>query len=169
MNLCLVVGTTPFGWDALVRAVDDVARAEGLSGWAQIGNGSYEPQALSYERFLPHATILEHMRSADLAVVHGGLGSIGDGLRNAQRLVVAPRSLGVGRHGRQEAPNDQWPVALRLAEMYGFECVELSHLASAITAQLQAPPRQWTVPPTDAPRVIGEWLDSRGVRLSRER
>lgn len=165
MNLCLVVGTTPYGWDELVRAVDDVAEAQGISGWAQIGNGRYVPTTLSHDRFLPHASIVERMRSADVAVVHGGLGSIGDGLRHARRLVVAPRSLGVGRHGRQEAPNDQWPVALRLSEMYGFACVALTELGSAIAAQLEAPPQRWTVPPTDAPRIIEEWLESEDVHL----
>ncbi|RBY84512.1 hypothetical protein [Blastococcus sp. TF02A-30] len=169
MNLCLVVGTTPYGWDDLVRAVDDAAQTHGLTGWAQIGNGSYEPSALSHDRFLPHAAILERMKSADVAVIHGGLGSIGDGLRHAQRLVVAPRSLGVGRHGRQEAPNDQWPVALRLAEMYGFACVSLTELGPAIASQLEAPPQRWTVAPTNAPRIIEEWLESEGVRVREQR
>ncbi|TFV62796.1 UNVERIFIED_ORG: hypothetical protein E4P37_16435 [Bacillus sp. AZ43] len=167
MSLFLVVGTTPFGWNELVRAVDDVARSENLSGSAQIGNGTYEPTALSHERFVPHDVILENMRSADITVIHGGLGSIGDALRNARRLVVAPRTLGIGRHGRQEAPNDQWPVALRLAEVYGFDCVPLSQIGSAITSQLERPPQRWSVPTGNATHLIEEWLAAEGLRINK--
>lgn len=159
------MGTTPFGWDELVRAADGAAAELGLTGVAQIGNGRYVPRHLDSTTFAPHREILDLMGAADLTVIHGGLGSIGDALRRSRRFVVVPRTRGAGWRGRQAAPNDQWPTAERLASQFGFPCTSPTALKGAMQAALGREERTPVVLHNPAESMIKTWLVDEGISL----
>lgn len=165
MRILVVVGTTPFGWDELVLAADDAARELGLTGVAQIGNGRYVPTNLDSTSFASHSEILDLMGDVDLTVIHGGLGSIGDALRHSRRLVVVPRPRGTGWHGRQAAPNDQWPTAERLASQFGFPCTSPSGLKVAMQQALAHGEREPVLLHNPAESLIKTWLADQGISL----
>ena len=165
MTLLILVGTTPFGWDEFVRSADAAAAANRITGLAQIGNGSFKPTHVRWVEFLPHAEVLREMSAAQLVICHGGLGTMGDGLRHARRLLVVPRSRGVGRRGRAEAPNDQFPVANRLALRYGFECASLEDLPAAVARTLAAPARKLLTTQISATPIVDRWLRNEGLNF----
>lgn len=167
MKIFACVGTTPAGWDELASSVDRAAEVLGLEGIIQVGNGTFSPTNLRGVSFLPHNQLLAEMRHADLVVTHGGLGSVTESLQHASRLIVAPRTRGPRGAARRNAPNNQWPVALRLADIYGFPCVPLSELEDAIARAISAAPRTAVHIATspDATRLVGNFLNSNGIKL----
>ena len=86
MTILVTVGSTDF--DALIRAMDDLAPALADEVVMQIGSGSYEPRhASDWFRFAP--SLEGYYDRADLIVSHGGLGTIMEVLRKGKRLVAA--------------------------------------------------------------------------------
>jgi UDP-N-acetylglucosamine transferase subunit ALG13 len=155
--ILVTVGTAPSGWPALVDVVEDFCRSRGLAGFAQVGNADRVPEGLEWARFVPHDRLQALMREAQLVVSHGGFGSLGDLLRNAHRVVVVPRRPR-SRAERALHPNDQWPVARRLAGLHGFAVCTLLDLPDTMAASLAAPSRDFVVPISDIPVLVREHL-----------
>ncbi|HSK25734.1 MAG TPA: glycosyltransferase [Jiangellales bacterium] len=153
----MTVGTAPSGWPALVDVVEDFCRARRLPGFAQVGNAGRVPEAIEWARFVPHDRLQSLMREAALVVSHGGFGSLGDLLRNAHRVVVVPRRPR-SRAERSLHPNDQWPVARRLAGLHGFSVCTLLDLPDTMAESLSGPPRHFVVPPSDIPLLVRDHL-----------
>jgi UDP-N-acetylglucosamine transferase subunit ALG13 len=157
--MVVIVGNAPHGWDALLAQADACAGAVGATGVAQTGGSRYGPTHLTAERFIRHERLERLIRDADVVVTHGGIGSIGDCLRLAQRFVVVPRSA-----ERRRAVGDQVPAARRLGEKYGFPVVGLEALERCVSQVLAEPPRSPTLPETDVPELIRVFLQSRQGR-----
>ncbi len=95
MKLVATIGTTGTfpRFSELIAAV--VAARPELELVFQAGRGPL-PELAGVVDFLPHEELLSHMRSADLVVCHGGLGSVRDGLRHCGNVAVVPRRWGKG-------------------------------------------------------------------------
>ena len=90
----VTVGSTDF--DALVRAMDDLAPRLGEPVVMQIGLGEYEPQNAEFFRFAP--TLDDHYAQASLVVAHGGLGTIVEALELGKKLVCVVNPTTYDRH-----------------------------------------------------------------------
>ena len=97
----LTVGhQTPF--DRLVKAVDDSEAGQNtLSIFAQIGEGSYEPKAFPYERWLSAERFEEVLSQSSAVISHAGTGTILQVLAMNKPLLVLPR-----RAEKNETRND---------------------------------------------------------------
>lgn len=126
----MAVGTSPGGFDALVEAADRAAVAHALTGFAQIGSGSYEPRALACARFLPADQWRALLRERPLVVCHAGMGVIGDAMRAGCRIVAVPRSRPTGR---SHLSNDQRAFLDALCGRYPiFRCDHPDSLPSVL-------------------------------------
>jgi beta-1,4-N-acetylglucosaminyltransferase len=117
----LTVGSTDF--DALVRAMDDLAPRLGEPVVMQIGLGEYEPKHAEFFRFAP--TLDDCYARASLVVAHGGLGTIVEALELGKKLVCVVNPTTYDRHQEHllrlfsEQHNLQW-------------CKDLANLGEAI-------------------------------------
>jgi len=89
--IALLLGTNPFPFTRLLRAMDEWARRTGEKVVAQTGYTPVENNTLECHPFLPHADIIELISRADLVVCQGGFGSIRDALRVGKPIVAVPR------------------------------------------------------------------------------
>lgn len=82
-----------FPFDRLIRAMDQIAGNRDFVGemHAQIGSGSYQPQNMTFERFMGKAEFDEKMAQADAVVSHAGVGTIATALSLQKPLLVLPR------------------------------------------------------------------------------
>ena len=153
--MLVTVGNAPTGWDALISSADACAGSIQAVGVAQIGGSNFQPRYLHAERFVPTERLQKLIRSADIVITHGGIGSIGDCLRMARRFVVVPRhadpSMAIG---------NQVPAAHRLGEMYEFPVVELPALEACVTEVLESASRLAAMPTTNVPDLIRTFLES---------
>lgn len=116
----LTVGSR-FGFDRLVRAVDDMVDRGDINEeiTAQIGVGAYEPRHMRYERFIDGNRYDAHIRDADMLIGHAGSGTISLAVTNCKPLLVMPR-----RKRYHEHVNDHQVATARKFE-------ELHHVLAA--------------------------------------
>lgn len=128
----LTVGTFPPGFDRLVEAVDKLCEQYMVECTAQISNGSYTPRYITSKPFFSAEEQFACIKDCRFVIAHGGFGVIGDILRQGKPLLVFPRKP-------EEGPNDQRPVAKRLAEQFDFHlCNELDDLERVFLLMLNA-------------------------------
>ena len=79
-------------FDRMIRAIDEWSvhgrRADVV---AQIGNGSFEPRALCWTRFMSPEEFRQSVTNARLVVAHAGMGSILTALELGKSILVMPR------------------------------------------------------------------------------
>lgn len=109
----ITVGTYPEGFDRLIHFMDDISSELQLNCIAQISGGKYIPKNMEYSSFYSVEDQEKLISKSDFIISHGGFGVIGDMLRKNKEFIVFPRPP-------EEGPNDQRPVANKLAAMYGF-------------------------------------------------
>lgn len=92
MKIFASVGTHPQPFDRLLRQLDSIAAENrGWEVFAQTGNSNYKPEGIAFKNFLDAEEYDDKMRWCDLAVSHGGAGTIINALLNRKPLVVVPR------------------------------------------------------------------------------
>jgi UDP-N-acetylglucosamine transferase subunit ALG13 len=111
----LTVGTFPVGFDRLVMAVDQLCAQHNVDCIAQISDGQYTPSHMSFKQFFSAEEQQRNIENSQFVISHGGLGIIGDILRQGKPLLVFPRLP-------EEAAHDQRPAVARLAEIHQFYC-----------------------------------------------
>ena len=88
----LTVGTQ-FGFDRLVKAVDD-AVGKGLIAeeiFAQIGLGKYEPKNIKFDRMLEKEGFDVKLAEASAVISHAGIGTITTAINLNKPVLVMPR------------------------------------------------------------------------------
>jgi UDP-N-acetylglucosamine transferase subunit ALG13 len=109
----VTVGTdSPF--DRLIQVVDNWARDRNRSDvFAQVGNGGYEPQFISFKRRLSPLEFADRVQDACVVVAHAGMGTILSALYLEKPILVMPKiaSLGEQRNEHQSA------TAMHMARM----------------------------------------------------
>ena len=127
----LTVGTYPKGFDRLVEAVDLLCAEYKVECIAQISGGSYKPHHMTYQSFYSSDVQANYIGESQFVIAHGGFGIIGDVMRHGKALLVFPRPP-------EEGPNDQRPVAEKLAEQYGFSLsTNLDELRAMFSSMLK--------------------------------
>ena len=144
----VTVGTTDF--DALVRAMDELAPALGEEVVAQIGQGRYLPRRVSeYFRLAP--SLAPYYERARLVVSHGGLATVMEVLRRGGRLVGVSNPDRYDRH--------QEDLLSYLDERgHLVWCRDLSRLKEAIAVAGERIPVPYAPPPCTIHLVIEAFL-----------
>ena len=89
--ILVLLGTNPYSFSRLAKAVDAYAKGSGEEVFIQLGHTDYIPLYADYVRFLPKQALLERIKGADIVVTQGGFGAIGDCLLVGKKVVAAPR------------------------------------------------------------------------------
>ncbi len=97
--LFLTIGTL-FGFDRLVRAVDDAIEAGKITDevFAQIGPGSYRPRRMKFVEMLAKDEFEKTMSESNGMISHAGIGSINAAIKSARPMAVFPRLKRYGEH-----------------------------------------------------------------------
>jgi UDP-N-acetylglucosamine transferase subunit ALG13 len=91
----VMVGTNPYPFDRLLRAISKYADETGEEIIAQIGNTPPRDN-IECHRYLDHSDVMKYISSANVVVCQGGYGSICDSLSLSARTVVVPRRIEAG-------------------------------------------------------------------------
>ena len=91
--ILLTVGTSPFQFDRLVRAVDLAIAAGSVDDqvFAQIGFCKYKPINMRYAPMLNKEEFDEHFQNSQAIIGHAGMGTISMALDQLKPLLVMPR------------------------------------------------------------------------------
>ena len=91
------VGTQKFPFDRLIGALDALEAREGADVFVQYGH-SMRPVLCEGRAFLSKEEYLSQLARADVAVVHGGVGTIRSALACGTKVVAVPRERARGEH-----------------------------------------------------------------------
>ncbi len=154
----LAVGTQ-FGFDRLVKAVDDVLEKQQIQEkiFAQIGPGNYIPQQMDYVISLEKEAFDLKLNSCDAIISHAGIGNISLALTFGKPLLVMPR---LKRYG--EAVNDHQVGTARKFEELGHILAAYSELelVDKLAVLKTFIPKKRVAQPEKVARRIKEYLDS---------
>jgi len=89
--ILVLLGTNPYSFSRLAKAVDGYSAQSGEEVFIQLGHTRYLPANAKYRRFLSRGDLLEKINNADLVITQGGFGSIADCLRAGKKVVAVPR------------------------------------------------------------------------------
>lgn len=89
---------TQFSFDRLIQYMDQWARDNEESVFAQIGEGEYEPQHMQWERFLNGDQYNKNINESSVFVSHAGMGNIISAQENQTPIIVINRQYELGEH-----------------------------------------------------------------------
>ena len=94
----VTVGTDlPF--DRMLRVIDQWAGENRRDDvFAQIGEGAWEPEHISFRHFLQPPEFREKFEAADLIISHAGMGTILTALHGGKPILVMPKRACLGEH-----------------------------------------------------------------------
>lgn len=88
-----------FPFDRLVRLMDQLAPSfPNEIFFAQIADGSYEPQNMPFARMLSRREFAAKVDEAKVIVAHAGMGSVISAMENKKPIVILPRIYDAGEH-----------------------------------------------------------------------
>jgi UDP-N-acetylglucosamine--N-acetylmuramyl-(pentapeptide) pyrophosphoryl-undecaprenol N-acetylglucosamine transferase len=127
------VGTCPYPFDRLIRALDDLPDAEDVV--VQTGVSHVRPTRAHGIDFLPFDELTAHIKQAGVVVTHGGIGSVLLALANGKRPIVVPRLPELG-----ENVDDHQNAFVRGMAAEGLVTLleDPEHLAEMLAAPLDA-------------------------------
>jgi len=156
----LAVGTQ-FGFDRLVKAVDEVLEQQRIheNVFAQIGPGNYMPRYMEYVISLEKDAFDQKLNSCDAIISHAGIGNISLALTFGKPLLVMPR---LKRYG--EAVNDHQVGTARKFEELGHILAAYSEaeLVDKLAELKKYVPKKRVAQPEAVVRRIKDYLDSLG-------
>jgi len=94
-----MTGIHQYGFDRLVRAVDELAGAGRISDvFIQTGSSSYRPKNCAWERAMDTAVFESRVSEADIIISHGGAGCVASALERNKPAILVPRLMRYGEH-----------------------------------------------------------------------
>ncbi len=96
--MIFVATGTQFPFNRLIEYMDEWAGIHNETVFAQVGDGSYIPKNLQWQRFLSIDEYNEKIRSANVFVSHAGMGNIISGRDNKVPTIVINRQAALGEH-----------------------------------------------------------------------
>lgn len=128
MRIFAAVGTQKFPFDRLIDALDGIAEEEGFDIYIQYGN-SKQPVRCDGAAFLNAEKYREMLATADVVVVHGGVGTMRAALSIGAKVVAVPRRAAFGEH----VDDHQMEIVAAFDEGgYVVPCYEFDQLANAV-------------------------------------
>jgi len=100
---------TQFPFDRLIRYMDEWAADNAETVFAQLGEGSYLPQNMQWQRFISLDDYNEKIRQASVFISHAGMGNIISARENGTPIIVINRQAALGEHRNDhQAEGLQW-------------------------------------------------------------
>lgn len=96
--MILVIVGLMYGFERLVKEMDEIAGKMEESVVMQIGKTSYEPKNAKYFRFVSAEEIERLYNDARVVVCHAGVGSILTALEHGKPVIAIPRLEKYGEH-----------------------------------------------------------------------
>lgn len=139
----VTVGTQKFGFNRLLRAIDDLINAKIISGkevYAQIGHSLYRPENYESVQFMNLKEYEVKQRESDIIICHAGTGIITQALRANKKLIVVPRQ----KRFKEHVDDHQLETSKFFASNgYTLECLEIEHLEKAILESAEFVPKEY--------------------------
>ncbi len=152
----ITVGTQ-FGFDRLVRAVDEAVSSGLITEeiFAQIGLGDYKPKNFKYFEMLDKQQFEDKISQADAIISHAGVGSIITALEKGKPMLVMPRLKQYG-----ELVNDHQSATARKFEELGhvIAAYDAGQLPEKIKQLKMFVPKPRTASPEKVAEKIGQFL-----------
>ena len=122
---------TQLPFDRLIRALDAWAEANPQEEvFAQIGNTTYEPRFVSWQRTITQDEFRSYMADCRVTVAHAGMGTIISAVELGKPVIVMPRQAKFNEHRNDH----QLATVSRLSHLNGLEVVNTDdELVSALT------------------------------------
>ena len=89
---------TQFSFDRLIQYMDAWAKDNEETVFAQIGDGTYEPENMQFERFLDGDRYNALINDATVFVSHAGMGNIISAREHQTPILVINRQYELGEH-----------------------------------------------------------------------
>ncbi len=107
--MIFVATGTQFPFDRLIRYMDEWAADNAETVFAQLGEGSYLPQNMQWQRFISLDDYNEKIRQASVFISHAGMGNIISARENGTPIIVINRQAALGEHRNDhQAEGLQW-------------------------------------------------------------
>lgn len=139
-SLFVALGTSDRPMTRVLRWIDALIAAGDLKGsvLVQGASGGYQPAGFRLVPMLPEPELLQHLRSAQHIVCHGGCGVLGSCMKLGRRPIAIPRRADAG-----EAINDHQFMLCRALSDQGLAtlCQSQDDLKAAL-ALPEVPPHQ---------------------------
>jgi UDP-N-acetylglucosamine transferase subunit ALG13 len=96
----VTVGTQKFQFNRLLKAIDELVASSVIHEdvFMQTGYSTYIPEHCAYEAFLSKAESQKYMKECSLLIVHGGVATIMEGIKNRKPIIAMPRNAKLGEH-----------------------------------------------------------------------
>lgn len=94
--ILVLFGTSPYSFDRLASAVQELAASSHEEIIAQIGHTKLESDKVECFKFIPRSELKAVIQKADIVVTQGGFGSIADCLECRKKVVAVPRKVEYG-------------------------------------------------------------------------
>jgi len=127
MILCLI-GTNPYDFTRLVKAVDEIALKLNLQIIIQTGNTKYKPLNCEYFSFKAKNDVSTLMQQAELIITQGGYGSMTDAIMLHKKLIGVPRKI----EYKESLDNQTELVEYYESKGYLQACYEIEKLESIV-------------------------------------
>ena len=127
MILCLV-GTNPYDFTRLVKAIDTMAPKINIPIVIQIGNTEYKPKNCEFFSFKAKDEVGELISQSELVISQGGYGSMTDAIMLNKKLIGVPRKI----EFKESQDNQVELVEYYESKGYLKACYEIEKLESLV-------------------------------------
>jgi UDP-N-acetylglucosamine transferase subunit ALG13 len=122
--ILVLLGTNPYSFERLARAMDQLAGQHGWDVFMQTGNTNYKPSNCRYAAFLPRKQVQSLVKDCEVLVAQGGAGSMHEGLAAGRPVVAVPRRPELGESlDHQTELVQALEQTGRLIGVYHIECL----------------------------------------------
>lgn len=101
MDILVSVGASEYGFDRLLKIVDEICEEGLLDGShvvAQKGSAQYEPHHFKSFKLIARDDYQKYLEHADVIISHAGTGSVIPPLKMGKKVIVFPRREKYGEH-----------------------------------------------------------------------
>lgn len=152
--ILVLLGTNPYSFERLARAVDELAGRRGWDIVMQTGHTPYRPKHGRHAAFVPRDEIRRLVQQCDMLITQGGAGSIHEGLAAGKPVIAVPRRPELGEScDRQEDLVRALEQQGRILAVYDVQHLDAA-VIDAYTFRASAPP------PNRIPSLITEFLET---------
>ena len=132
MKIFAAVGTQKFPFDRLIDALDEMTIELRCSTFVQFGS-SKSPGVCQGCSFLTQDEYQKMIESADVVVVHGGVGTIRTALAGRAKVIAVPRLALYGEH----VDDHQKEIVSAFADAgHIIPCLDLAYLVNAVQSAI---------------------------------
>jgi len=158
-----ITGTQKFGFNRLLRAMDDLFANKKITDkvFAQTGYSTYIPQNYEYSQYLSMSEFNKHVSEASLIVCHSGAASINTALKAGKIVVVVPRLQKFNEH----VDDHQLEIAKKYGDANLLEvCYDIEKLYEHIEIAKKREFAKLENNQNKIVDIIGNWLEDKGAR-----